>query len=170
MKKIFIILFISLLITSCSTNDDIVQEQQDRGSIEMEYNGEKLSFGKNAYNGWLLNDQKDTIARFYTARITKDYSNYYEVTLYAYLNKQNQLEKLEMDFIPVINGDGWTYQYTTEENPMVYKNTEFDGVSLKSNFEGYLFYHPTEDKKPVHLTNGKINIPIKGLEIDWSQW
>lgn len=170
MKKTFIILFISLLITSCSTNDDIVQEQQDRGFIEMEYNGEKLSFGKNAYNGWLLNDQKDTIARFYTARITKDAKNFYDIRLFAYLSKENKLNGLEMEFTPMVNGEGWTYQYTTEENPMVYKNTEFDGVSLKSNFEGYLFYHPTEDKNPVHLTNGKINIPIKGLEIDWSQW
>ncbi len=57
----------------------------------MEYNGEKLSFGKNAYNGWVLNNQKDTIGRFYTARITKDAKNFYDVKLFAYLSKENQL-------------------------------------------------------------------------------
>jgi len=170
-KKIVIILFINLLLTSCSPNDDIVKEEGvNRGFIEMEYNGEKLSFGKNAYNGWLLNDQKDTIARLYTARITKDEQNFYDIRLFAYISKEKQLNALEMEFNQMVNGEGWTYQYTTEENTMVYKNTEFDGLSLKSNFEGYLFYHPTEDKKPVHLTNGKINIFLKRLEIDWSQW
>lgn len=170
MKKMFIILSMNLLLTSCSPNDDIIQEQHNRGFIEMEYNGEKLSFGKNAYNGWVLNNQKDTIGRFYTARITKDVKNFYDVKLFAYLSKENQLNGLEMEFTPMVNGKGWTYLYTTEEKPMVYKNTQFDGVLLKSDFEGYLFYHPKEDKNPVHLINGKINIPVKGLGIDWSQW
>lgn len=34
MKKCLFILFINLLLTSCSTNDDIVQEQQNRGLLK----------------------------------------------------------------------------------------------------------------------------------------
>ena len=170
MKKILSFLFFSALLISCSTGDNVTAEQQNRGSIEMEYNGEKLSFGKNGYNGWLLNTQNDTIARFYTARITKDYKNYYDIRLFAYLNQNNQLNKLEMEFIPVLNGSGWTYQYSLEEKPMVYKNIEFDGTWLKADFEGMLYYSSVEDKEGVHFTNGKINVLIKGLDIDWSQW
>ena len=94
MKKCLFILFINLLLTSCSPNDDIIQEQQNRGFIEMEYNGEKLSFGKNAFNGWLLNNQKDTIARFYTARITKDAKNFYDVKLYCLFKQGESVKRL----------------------------------------------------------------------------
>ncbi|SRR5690554_6324654 len=169
MKKIFSFLFLSVWLISCSSDDNFVQET-DRGFIEMEYNGEKLSFGKKSYTGWLQNDQNDTIARFYTARIDIDDIDFYDIKLYVYLDQSNQIEDFKMNFAPVLNGSGYTYQYSSEDNPMVYKNIVFDGKWIKGEFEGYLYYHTVDDKNPVHLTNGKFHFPIKGLDIDWSQW
>src|SRR5690606_25016838 len=170
MKNTLKYLFLSLLLISCSSDDSFVEQEQDRGFIELDYNGEKLSFGEKSYNGWVLNEQRDTIARFYTARIDINDIDFYDIKLYAYLDQNNQIEKLEMDFKPMLNGSGWMYHYSLEEKPMVYKNIEFDGTWLKGGFEGYLHYSTTEDETPAHLTNGKFNIPIKGLDIDWSQW
>lgn len=171
MKKLVSIFFLGLLLTGCSS-DDSVLEEKNRGFIELDFQGERLSFGNKSHNGWLLNEHRDTIARFYTARIDLNDLEFYDIQLYAYLNQddKNQLDKLEIDFKPVLNGSGWLYQYTLEEKPMVYKNLEFDGKWLKGEFEGYLYYSPTEDNNPVHLTNGRFNIPIKGLEIDWGKW
>ena len=170
MKKIFIILFINLFLISCSTDDDFIKEQQNRGFIEMEYKGEKLSFGKKSYNGWIANVEDDTLAYFYTARLDVNDIDFYDIRLDVYLTQEREVEKLEMKYIPMQDGSAWTYQYSLEEDPMVYKNIEFDGTWLKADFEGMLYYSPTEDKDGVHLTNGKINVPIKGLDIDWSQW
>lgn len=168
MKNLFIITI--LLFISCSSDDSTIITTKDRGSIDLIYNGKTLKFGSKSYTGWLQNEQNDTIARFYNARIDVNETDYYEIKLYAYLNNTNEINKLNMEFTPVENGEGWTYQYTLDEKPMIYKNTEFNGIILKSNFEGFLYYHPTEDNDPIHLINGKINIPIKGLDIDWSQW
>jgi len=170
MKKIVSLLFIATALTSCSSDDEVVMPKQSRGSIEMEYNGEKLSFGEKSYNGWIANVEDDTLAYFYTARIDVDDMVFHDIRLDVYLTPEREVEKLEMKFSPMEGKSAWTYQYALEEDPMIYKNIEFDGTWLKADFEGTLYYSPTEDKKGVHLTNGKINVPIKGLDIDWSQW
>ncbi len=170
MKKILSFLFFSVLLISCSTDDNVTAEQQDRGFIEMEYNGEKLSFGKKSYNGWIASVENDTIAHFYTARIDVNDMVFHDIRLDVYLTPKREVEKLEMKFSPMEGKSAWTYQYSLEEDPMVYKNIEFDGTWLKADFEGMLYYSSVEDKEGVHFTNGKINVPIKGLDIDWSQW
>lgn len=40
-----------------------------------------------------------------------------------------------MEFTPVVNHEGWTYHYTTEENPIIYRNAEFDGLTIKVNLK-----------------------------------
>ena len=171
MRKIISILFIGVVLISCSSDDEVVVPKQDRGTIEMEYKGEKLSFGKKSYNGWLANVENDTLGYFYTARIDVEDLVFHDIRLDVYLTPEREVEKLEMKFSPMENGSAWTYQYSLEEDPLVFKNIEFDGTWLKADFEGHLHYAPAfEDKEGVHLTNGKINVPIKGLDIDWSQW
>lgn len=54
-----------------------------------------------------------------------------KIKLYAYLSDDNQINDLKMEFTPVVNREGWTYQYTTKENPMIYRNAEFDGLTIK---------------------------------------
>jgi|GEM_PF-1184205 len=172
MKKIYGLLILSISFIGCKSDDSVIPKEQDHGFINMTYNSEKLSFGKNAYNGWLLNESRDTIALFYTARIVlnNDPSDFYDIKLYAYLDDRNGIDRVEMDFLPPFKDrKGWVYQYSLEQKPMIYKNIEFDGKWLKGNFDGYLHYSLTEDKDPVHLTNGQFNIPLKGLRLPSSK-
>lgn len=40
-------------------------------------------------------------------------------------------------------GDSMIYQCITDENPIIYRDTEFDGIILKSDFKDFLYYHLT---------------------------
>ncbi|HLU85511.1 MAG TPA: membrane lipoprotein lipid attachment site-containing protein, partial [Vicingaceae bacterium] len=88
MKKIVSFLFIATALTSCSSDDEVVISKQSRGSIEMEYNGEKLSFGEKSYNGWIASVENDTIAHFYTARIDVDDMVFHDIRLDVYLTPE----------------------------------------------------------------------------------
>lgn len=172
MKKIFSFFILSLFFISCSSDDNFVEEI-DRGFIEVEFENKTLSFGEKSYTGWLLheNNKQDTIARIYTTRIDLEGVNFYEIEMYAYFDQNQQVEKIEMKFLaPYEDRKGSVYQHTVEDNPMIYSNITFDGLWLKGEFEGYLYYNPYEREDHVHLTKGKFHFPVKGLDIDWSQW
>ncbi|UUV22409.1 hypothetical protein [Paenimyroides aestuarii] len=172
MKKIFILLMSSLWLISCTSDDFEPKEEVNRGTVEVDFKGEKLNFGYKSYNGIVTNQTNDTVAYTYFARLDKDDMNYYDIKVYAFLTKDKELDHLEMKFIPVENGSGSGYHYSYEENPMVYSNVTYNPETnwLTANFEGYLYYGRMDDSTPIHLTNGKINVPVKGLGIEYDKW
>src|SRR5690554_4789300 len=98
MKKILSFFILSLFFISCSSDDNFT-EPRNNGFIELDYNGEKLLFGKKSYNGWVLmeDNRQDTIAFTYTSRIDLEGVDFYEIQMEVYLNKDNQVKDVKMN-------------------------------------------------------------------------
>jgi len=172
MKKIFYIIFGATLLLSCDNNDDL-PIKKDRGTIEVEYEGKNLKFGENSYNGIVrynkLNGDIDTIGYVYRSRIWEgtNYSHYDDIIIFGYYNDLGIVDSLEIQYIPLRNNKGTAYNYSYPENPMVITNINYNPETswLTANFEGYLYSGIYKEDNKIFLKNGKISVPMKGLEI-----
>lgn len=169
MKKLFILTLITFACISCSSDNEISKEIQNRGTIEFDYKDEKLVFGERSYTGWILNDINDTIGYLYTARIRygTDWKDFHDLRLYAYLENKSTINRLKLEFTPRQYNENSTslYHYQKPDEPIVFREIMFDGVNLKAEFEGKLYSSGIDTLDFVEFKNGKINVPLKGLDI-----
>jgi len=168
LKRFLGIVLITLGLFSCTSDDHQVEDNLNRGSIEFEYQDEKLVFGQTSFTGWVLNKEKDTVAYFYKSRIRygDDFTEFDDFTLFAYLKNKNEIKSFEIEFLPrQSDREGSVYDKQLIENPIVFKNVNFEGKWLKADFEGKLFYNLYDLNDYTEFKNGKINIPLKGLNV-----
>lgn len=166
-EDVFLFLGMFLLI-SCE-NDEII-EKTNRGTIDVEIEGEKLKFGEKSYTGlirFIDNEKNDTIGYFYKARISNGYDNYDDIEIYAYFNDDFTIDSLEVEFTSIKNGVGYTYNYNYPEKPLIFSNINYNPETswLTANFEGYLYRGGVLEDNKVFFKNGKISVPLKGLDI-----
>ncbi|WCM41213.1 hypothetical protein MG290_09610 [Flavobacterium sp. CBA20B-1] len=162
------LILVSIVFVSCE-KDDLVEEV-NRGTIEVEIEGEKFKFGEKSYADAILritSSTPDTIGYFYETRISKDYQNYDQLEVYGYLRENGAIDSLRIIYTALRNGIGTTYNYNYPGNPLVISNVNYNQQTgwLTANFEGYLYRANTLDDIKVFLKDGKISVPLKGLDI-----
>ena len=168
--RIFTALTLFFGFISCNTDGDIIV-LEDRGSVEVEFEDEHLKFGSNSYTTILIkydnNGNKDTIAYVYNSRIWNGDKRYDEVGIYGYYNKDGIVDSLAIQYTPVRNSSGTVYQDFCNEKPLTISNINYNQTTsrLTADFEGYLYSGGCKHGAAIYLKNGKINIPMKGLEI-----
>src|SRR5690606_36617403 len=158
-------------VVSCDKNDDL-PIKKDRGYIEVAYDDEQFKFGEKSYTGIVefhdKNGKYDTIGYFYNSRINHGGIAFDDIKLYGYLNDNGLVDSLRIIYTRVRNdiNDQYIFNYNCPEKPLVFSDIQYNPETswLTANFKGYLFFG-IHDNEYIYFKNGKISVPMKGLEI-----